>query len=224
MISKISKHIALIEQISREIGDLKDLKEEHKITGNQFKGILLEIATYQALEHLSIKPIPLHNSFNEDYVKDYHLGIDLIFYHNNLLFGVECKNLSLKGYLTKEWIKQEIEKRFKNIQDIVSIDKKIIVTSAHKETLLKYLDDDYEIIEVGFQITSLPQLSYAIFRLNNLIPASINRTDTVYTLLPIHGSNDYEKKYKALKYIQNKLLSDWIEDVKVINEVHKEQY
>ena len=124
-----------MSKTSREIGDLrngkgeremeklKDLKEEHKITGNQFKGILLEIATYQALEHLGIKPIPLHNPFNKDYVKDYHLGIDLIFYHNNLLFGVECKNLSPKGYLAKEWIKQEIEKLQ---EEVSSLQKKKI--------------------------------------------------------------------------------------------------
>lgn len=191
--------------------NLEKLKEENKITENQYKGILLEIATYQALRELGIQPIPLHNPFDEEYAKDYHLGVDLIFYHNGLLCGVECKNLCPKGYLTKEWINEEIVERFENITSIVSIDVRIVVTSHYKNTLLEYLGNDYSILQLGFQMKSLEDIMYATFTTKNLFLSLFkqNRYNTI--LEPIHGYKNY---YGKLRYIRKKLLDEWIEDKK----------
>ncbi|MDW8023027.1 MAG: hypothetical protein RMJ15_04750, partial [Nitrososphaerota archaeon] len=87
MLSTLSEFDSLLDVVQQ-------LRDDNVITKYQCKGMLLEIATFYALVELGIRPIPLHNPFDDDYARDQHLGIDMIFRHKGLTFGVECKNLN----------------------------------------------------------------------------------------------------------------------------------
>ena len=199
----------MINSVKQIFKGIVQLREDNKITVNQYKGLMLEMPTYLALEQLGIKPIPLHNPFDENYAKDYHLSVDLLFFNNGLLYGVECKNISPKLYLTADWIKEEIEERFNNMKGIVSINRKVVVTSAHKRTLLRYLSDDYDILELGFQ-ANLWNISDAIFSLNNLILSLLQENKTTTIVNTIHG---YKQYYDKLKYIQTRLREDYVKEM-----------
>lgn len=171
---------------------------DNKITENQVKGMCLEISTYIALQNLGIFPIPLHNPFSDRYPYDSHLGIDLMFYHRGFLCGIECKNISSNWTsINHDWIDREVIRRFDRLKDIVPIDVKIVVTSVHKDLMLKYLSEDYHILEVGYQIYP-ENISNAITGLSKLVSSLLNRIEEDYSLIYTHGSNESRIYYKNL--------------------------
>jgi hypothetical protein len=193
---------------------IEELRREKKITDNQYIGLLLEIATYLALRDLGIQPNPLHNPFDEKYVKDQHIHVDLIFIHYNLLYAVECKNLSPKwSWRDKDWVYEEVIYRFDNLEEDYHIDRKILVISHGKNSVRKYIPSDYEIIELGYQIQKIKEiylskqilqkkLKIALFRENSY--NSILSTPQGYVL----AHRDYLRAKQTLRYIERKLKRD----------------
>lgn len=109
---------------------VQKLKDNGSITKYQHKGMLLEIATLYALVELGIRPIPLHNPFDDDYTRDQHLSIDMIFRYKNLTFGVECKNLNRRwDWNQKDFVKRQLLDRFDYVRKVVPINVKVLVTS-----------------------------------------------------------------------------------------------
>jgi len=178
-----------------------DLRKGNKITDYQSKGMLLEIATYLALRSLEIYPIPLHNPFSEDYTKDQHLGIDLIFRYENKTYGVECKNTSSKWSWSPNWIEKEVISRFENIEKVVSIDCKVLVTSYSPDSRENL--EDYSILPLEGEVT-LDSLPDAVLTITNLFSGLFRRTKLSNTVDPVHGYPNLERM--KLRYIQKKLL------------------
>jgi hypothetical protein len=185
---------------------------DNKITENQVKGMCLEICTYIALQNLGIFPIPLHNPFSEKYSCDYHLGIDLIFYHKSKLHGIECKNIAPRWSINKSWIDREIISRFDKLKGIIPIDIKIVLTSVDKDVMLKYLPKDYEVLELGYQVFT-EDMSKAIFPLSKLFSSLFSQIEIEYRSVLGHGSNESKVQSDKLRYIQTKL-KELYDDVK----------
>ena len=99
------------------------------LTKYQFKGMLLEIATFNGLVDIGIYPIPLHNPFDDDYARDEHLSIDLIFRYNGETYGVECKNIRRSWEWSKDWIYKNVIARFDYVNKTVPLNEKVLVTS-----------------------------------------------------------------------------------------------
>jgi hypothetical protein len=95
----------------------------------QFKGMLLEVACFNALVDIGVRPIPLHNPFDDDYKRDQHLSIDLLFRHNGLTYGVECKNINRRWEWSKEFVKKQLLDRFDYVNNVVPINVKCLVCS-----------------------------------------------------------------------------------------------
>jgi len=195
------------------IEDLYNLILDNKITENQAKGMILEISTYIALRNLGIFPIPLHNPFNENYACDNHLSIDLIFYYKNKLYGIECKNISPNwNGINREWIDREIINRFSRLKHLFDIDFKIVVTSVHKDLMLKYLPEEYKILEVGYQ--AYPEnIVKLIFSLVKLISSLFRQIEVGNSIVYSHGYNKSKVYEDKLRYIQTKL-KELYEDTK----------
>jgi hypothetical protein len=95
----------------------------------QFKGMLLEVACFNALVDIGVRPIPLHNPFDDDYKRDQHLSIDLLFRNNGLTYGVECKNINRRWEWSKEFVKKQLLDRFDYVNKVVPINLKCLVCS-----------------------------------------------------------------------------------------------
>lgn len=186
---------------------------DNKITEYQAIGLFLEIPTYEALREIGIRPYALHNPFNKDYAKDQHLGVDLIFIYNGLLYGVECKNLSFKSVRNEvdyKWIDEEIIDRFdtydSNFNRNNRIDRRVIVISHSPKVLYNRLESDprYIILEVGYQAQygNSDDVKVRITNLFSGLLYSKNPGDNLYIK---HGYNDYSHRSKKMKYIQTRL-------------------
>lgn len=120
------------------------------LTENQIKGLFLEIATFLALQNLGIQPQALHNPFSEEYAEDQHLMVDLIFIHDNLCFGVECKNFSSKSHVGVEFMEKEVIGRFENCR--LPFAKRVIVFGVLSFRMIQSLPEEYDIIKLGYQV------------------------------------------------------------------------
>jgi len=179
---------------------LEEVVESDKLTKNQLKGLILEIATFLALKLLNIQPIPLHNPFNESYSRDYHLFVDLIFFNDGLLYAVECKNLSPKNnyWKNKLWIEDEIVSRFKNLERDTEIDVKVIVTSYYRRAM-DILKPEYTILELGHEVDT-SNIHESIFSLKRLFLSLITENRQKCNIKHTHGS--YKTYYDKLRYIE----------------------
>ena len=180
------------------------LKECSKLTKYQVKGALLEIATFYGLIDVGVYPIPLHNPFDDDYARDQHLKIDLIFRHNNLTYGVECKNINRKWEWSKDWVNSEVIKRFVYVQNTVPLDVKTLVCSYQPYNvpndmwkLIIHRETTYDnIYDVKLLVS---KLFLSLFNQNNL-----NSSVT-----SLHGYRWRDKEYVKLKRIDDKLKKDF---------------
>lgn len=184
------------------IANLKELKE--KLSENQFKGILLEISSYQALTELGIRPKPLHNPFDERYARENRPNVDSLFIHKGLLYGVECKNLSLEWrWEHKTWAEEKVVKKFKFHNKIFPespINVKVLLISYPKAIIFQHLDSSYCLLALGYQ-EKIELFHLTIRRLKNhydRLFQSINSEKTArkYTLT---------KRYRKLQYIKRKM-------------------
>jgi hypothetical protein len=147
--TQVDKHS---DRVFSNVEDIITLLGENKITSNQAKGMCLEVCTFIALENIGIYPVPDHNPFNEKYAKDKHLGIDMRFFYENMIFGVECKNISPDSNISGDWVEREVVNRFSKLEDIMEVDVRIVLTSVQGEIIAKMLTREYEVLEVGFQM------------------------------------------------------------------------
>jgi hypothetical protein len=197
------------------------LKECSKLTKYQVKGALLEIATFYSLIDIGVYPIPLHNPYDDDYARDQHLGIDLIFRHDNKTYGVECKNLNHNCEWTKEWVNREVVKRFIYVQNIVPLDVKVLVTSYQPYNVP---EDIWEI--VIHRETNYDNINEVKLLLSKLFLSLFHQNKLNTSHISIHG---YWRKgkgeYIKLKRIDEKLkkqyeIKGW--DDRMIKEVDVE--
>ena len=142
------------------------VRKNLKLTDYQYTGLLLEIATFLALENLGVEPIPLHNPHDNDYAKDQHLKVDLIFIYENLLFGVECKNFSSRSHVSYEFIEKEVESRFKNTG--LPFAKKVLVFGVLSFRIIQSLPQEYDLIKLGYQVAAHNDMKGAIEDLTRL--------------------------------------------------------
>jgi hypothetical protein len=192
-----------------------NMKEENRITLNQAKGLYLEIPVWIALQNLGIHPIPLHNPFTPEYVFDTHLTVDQLFYHKDLLIANECKNLSPsnENYINLKWIGREVVSRFDRIEKVIKPDVKLLTTSTCGDRIRSFLDDSYEVVEIGYQVYP-EDWSRAIHSLDNLYSDLFRRIEEEYSTVPRHGSKFY---YDKLRSIQ-KTLKECFLDVKELED------
>lgn len=192
------------------------INKELNLTDYQYKGILLEVTTYLALKRLGIEPYPLHNPFNNDYAKDQHLKVDLIFIHDGKLYGVECKNLSERSHVSMDFIDKEIIKRFSNTG--LPFDCQLVIFGLCNYTQVG-IPEDFSIIELGYQV-NFYNIEQTIDVLTNLLKTYINKPTTlspnkpklscntpnnhVDSIILLHG---YKRKKRRLDRIDKKLKS-----------------
>jgi hypothetical protein len=197
------------------IDNVNKLKECSKLTKYQVKGALLELAVFYGLLDIGVYPIPLHNPFDNDYSRDQHLGIDLIFRHECSTYGVECKNINRKWEWSKDWVNSEVVKRFLHVQNTVPLDVKTLVCSyqpfhvpndvwtliIHRETTFENINDVKLLVS---------KLFLSLFHQNKLNTS----------ISSIHGYRYRDKEYIKLKRIDDKLkrryeeIEGWLDDVK----------
>ena len=188
------------EKYKDYVEEIKELKSNRLITENQQKGILLEIVCYLALRNIGVVPIPLHNPFDRDYPLDNHLDIDLIFRHEGLTYGVECKNTSIRWSWSTKWIKDEVIARFDNVMKVVPIDCKVIVSSY--DPLERRILKDYSVLALGEQVT-LDTIYEAVLTMTKLYLSLFRRKRPEDSLYTVHGSPNRERM--KLRYIQKRL-------------------
>lgn len=195
------------------------INRELNLTEYQYKGLLLEIATYLALKQLGIEPKPLHNPFDNEYAKDQHLKVDLIFIHEGKLFGIECKNLSVRSHVNMEFIKKEVVDRFTNTD--LPFDKKLVVFG--KCNYQDAIPEEYDVIELQYQveynnleqsIAILSELLKSHLKAHNLCRvkpklSSNSVTDCNSRVESLHGVNTYNNKRVQLQRIDAKLKKEW---------------
>jgi hypothetical protein len=189
---------------------VKSMIEENRITLNQGKGLYLEIPVYIALQNLGIHPIPLHNPFTSAYVFDTHLSVDQLFYYNGLLYSNECKNISPSTDIGIKWTGREVISRFDGLEEVgIKTDVKLLTLATCKEKIKPYLDDSYEVVEIGYQVYP-EDWSGVISVLEKLYSDLFRRIEPEYCIDPLHGS---KVDYMKLKRIQQKL-KECFNDVK----------
>jgi len=126
---------------------------------NDILGMLLELATVQALKNIPLY-VERHSQFNEFYQQDRSKGPDIIFEFGDKKTGViECKNVNNDFKVSKDWFKDSVVDRF--FPMFGRLDAYFVVISQFKTSppkLASELRERYHILSVGFQITD--QASY----------------------------------------------------------------
>jgi hypothetical protein len=176
------------------------------LTEYQYKGLLLEVATFLALRQLGIEPVPLHNPFDDGYAKDQHLKVDLIFVYNGRLFGVECKNLSNRSHVSLDFIEREIIERFANT-DLPFYEKLIVFGVCNYNQV--GIPKEYSVIELGYQV-DLCNIEHAISSLAEYIKVKLEKPklssnsldNPVDSSILLHG---YKTNKQKLSRIDKKL-------------------
>jgi hypothetical protein len=183
------------------------MNKELKLTEYQYKGLLLEAATFVALSKLGIQPVPLHNPMDNDYANDQHLKVDLIFIHDNKLFGVECKNFSSHSHVGYDFLDKEVLGRFDNVD--LPFYRKIIVFGVLIFKTTNDIFDGYDVLRLGYQV-DFTTMNEAINDLTKAFKVYLNKLNpnpnsqkkpTDNTILYM----GYKKNKVKLNRINNKL-------------------
>lgn len=187
------------------VNTINQLEATDKITKYQAKGMLLEIAVYEALISMGIYPIPLHNPYDENYAKDQHLNVDMIFRYEGKTYAVECKNLNHNCEWSKEWVNSEVIKRFEYLEKTVPVDYRLIVTTYTARN-----------IPIGYMVLvthreankdNLPDMKVLLVTVIMSLFNQIENDNNVYS---IHG---YINKTAKGEYIKLKRIDERLKDV-----------